>query len=95
VIAVEIATPMKQMSSGVHLKLKTANETVAVHLGPSWYIENQDTKVEPRDKIELKGSRVTIDGKPAIIAAEVRKGGEVLKLRDENGVPVWAGWRKR
>jgi hypothetical protein len=26
------------------------------------------------DKIELKGSRVTFAGKPAIIAAEVKKG---------------------
>ena len=95
VISVETIPPMKQMSAGVHLKVKTDKETVSVHLGPAWYIENQDTKIEPRDKIEVKGSRVTIDAKPAIIAAEIRKGDQVLKLRDENGVPVWAGWRKR
>lgn len=29
------------------------------------------------------------------IAAEVKKGDEVLKLRDENGMPYWAGWRKK
>jgi len=33
-------------------------------------------------------------GQPAVIAAEVKKGDIVLKLRDDNGIPVWSGWRK-
>ena len=82
------------MSYGVHLELKTDKETVSVHLGPGWFIENQDITIEPKDKVEIKGSRVTFDGKPAIIAAEVKKGDEVLKLRDQNGIPFWAGWRR-
>ncbi len=85
----------KGMSSGIHLILKTDKETIAIHLGPSWYIENQDIKILPGDKVDIKGSRVTFQGKPAIIAAEVKKGDEVLQLRDENGFPAWAGWRRR
>jgi len=95
VIAVKHITPTNGMSYGVHLELKTEKETVSVHLGPGWFIENQDIAIEPKDKVEIKGSRVTFDGKPAIIAAEIKKGDEVLKLRDRNGVPVWAGWRRR
>jgi hypothetical protein len=68
---------------------------MSVHLGPAFYLENQDVKIEPKDKVEVKGSRVTFGGKPAIIAAEVKKGDEVLKLRDENGFPMWSGWRRR
>jgi hypothetical protein len=44
--------------------------------------------------VEIKGSQVTVSGKPAIIAGEVKKGDETLKLRDESGVPVWSGWRR-
>ena len=95
VVKVEQITPMKGMSYGVHLSLKTDKETISVHLGPAWYVENQDIKIQTGDKIEIKGSRVSIQGKPAIIAAEVKKGDEVLKLRDEKGFPVWAGWRKK
>jgi hypothetical protein len=83
------------MSYGVHIQLKTEKETISVHLGPSWFIENQDMVIHPKDKVEIKGSRVIFDGKPAIIASEVKKNDHVLKLRDENGVPVWAGWRRR
>lgn len=94
VVAVEKTAPMKRMNSGIHLTLRTDKETVPVHLGPSWYIERLDARIEKGDRIEVTGSRVAIGGKPAIIAAEVRKGEERLKLRDENGVPAWAGWKR-
>jgi hypothetical protein len=95
VVSVDKITPMEGMSYGIHLMLKTEKETISVHLGPGWYIERQDIKIEPKDKVEVTGSRITYEGKPGIIAAEVKKGDEVLILRDESGVPVWAGWRKR
>jgi hypothetical protein len=92
--SVDKITPMKGMYYGIHLLLKTDKETMPVHLGPGWYIERLDTKIEKGDKIEVKGSKVIMMGKPAIIAAEVKKGESVLKLRDENGIPVWAGWKR-
>src|SRR5512145_917135 len=95
VAKVDTITPMRGMSGGVHVALKSEQGEVSVHLGPQWYLENQDVKIEPGDRVEITGSRVTVQGKPTIIAAEVRKGDEVLQLRDAAGVPVWAGWRKR
>ena len=95
IISVDTITPQKGMSHGVHLTVKTDKETISVHLGPSWYIENQDVKLLPKDRIEVKGSRITFEGKPAIIAAEVKKGNEILTLRDANGIPMWSGWRRR
>jgi len=95
VVSMERFSPGKGMGAGIHLMLKTETNTIPVHLGPSWFIDNQDTKIEPGDKIAAKGSLITFDGKPAIIAAEVRKGDEVLKLRDDAGIPAWAGWRRR
>lgn len=65
--------------------LKTDEEEISVHSGPLWYIENQDTKIETKDKIEVAGSRFTFERKPAIIAAEVKKGDKILKLREEKG----------
>lgn len=92
--AVETMTPMKGMGAGIHLKLKTDSGIIPVHLGPAWYIDRLDTRIEKGDRVEVKGSRVTFAGKPAIIAQEVKKGGEVLKLRDQSGIPVWSGWRR-
>ena len=95
VVNVDKMTPIKGMYYGVHLVVKSEKETISVHLGPGWFIESQDVKIEPKDKIEVRGSRITYKGKPAIIAAEVKKGEEILKLRDDTGIPVWAGWKRR
>ena len=95
VVSVETFTPRGGMSQGVHLLVKTGNETVNVHLGPLWYIENQDIRIQPKDTIEVKGSRVSFTGQSAIIAAQVKKGDATLILRDESGFPVWSGWRRR
>jgi hypothetical protein len=95
VLAVETFTPMKGMGAGIHLKLRTDRETVPVHLGPAWYIDRLEIPIRKGDLVEITGSRVTIGGKPAIIASEVRKGDEVLPLRDQRGVPAWSGWRRQ
>jgi uncharacterized protein YgiM (DUF1202 family) len=94
VVSVDKITPMKGMSYGVHLQLKTEKETIYVHLGPGWYFERLDTKIEKGDKTEVKGSRATMMGKPVIIAAEMKKGDSVLVLRDSAGIPAWSGWRR-
>jgi hypothetical protein len=95
VVSVDKFIPSRGMSQGVHLALKTGTETISIHLGPAWYIDNQEVKIAAGDKIEIKGSRISFDGKPAVIAAEVRKGDDVLTLRDQSGVPAWSGWKRR
>lgn len=94
VVSMDKFTPMGGMSQGVHLILETDQETISVHLGPRWYIENQDIGIEPKDIIEVKGSRVNFAEQPGIIAAQVKKGEATLILRDDNGVPAWSGWRR-
>lgn len=91
---IQTVVPAKGMNSGVQVVLKTDKETIPVHLGPSWYVERLDVKIAKGDTIEAKGSRITFAGKPAIIAGELKKGEQSLILRDANGVPVWAGWRR-
>ena len=78
-------------SYGLRLNLKTDQETLPVILGPGWYIDQQRFAIAPKDKVEVKGSRMTIQGQPTIIAAEVRKGDQMLKLRDDKGLPLWVG----
>lgn len=94
--AVETVAPMKGMHRAVSLLVKTDKGTIPVHLGPEWYIERLDTKILKGDAIEVKGSRVSFDGKPIIIAAEIKKdkSEHIIVLRDDAGIPVWAGWRK-
>jgi hypothetical protein len=74
---------------GVRFTLKTDQGPIEVILGSGSYVEQQGLKFEPQDKVTVKGSRVAVEGKPTIIAAEVTKGEKTLKLRDVNGKPLW------
>lgn len=88
--SVDQFTPMRGMSYGIHIMLKTDKEVISVHLGPAWFINKQGLKIQKGDTIEVKGSRITFQGQPAIIAAEVKKGSNTLELRNSAGIPVWS-----
>ncbi len=79
----------------MHLVVKSDEETLSVRLGPEWYMKNQGFTILLDDKVEIKGHRISDRGEAAIIATEVEKGDEILKLRDENGLPFWRGRRVR
>jgi len=89
VLSIEKITPAKKRGYWVQLMLQTEKETIAVQLGPAWYIDKQTPRIEANDTITVTGSRVTVDGRSAIVAADITKGNELLKLRDDNGIPVW------
>ncbi|MHB8066678.1 MAG: DNA-binding protein [Desulfobaccales bacterium] len=94
VINVDQLTPGYGMSDRVWLGLKTGNSTILVILGPTWFHNLQKFKIEPQDLIEVKGARITSMEEPMFIATEVKKGDQVLKLRDESGYPVWSPPRR-
>ncbi len=80
--------------TGTHLMVKSGDEILDVHLGPSSYISSQGFTFAKGDSVEILGSKVVVDGKNAIIAREVTKDGKKLTLRDSTGRPMWAGRRK-
>jgi hypothetical protein len=91
VLSVEKTATGNNRGYRVHLMLQTDKETISVRLGPAWYIDKQTPRIEANDTVTVTGSRVTVDGKPTIIAAQITKGNDILKLRDDNGIPAWTG----
>src|SRR5438552_18775728 len=89
VLSIEKTTPVKRRGYWVDVMLQAEKGTIPVQLGPLWYVRAQTPRIEANDTITVTGSRVTLDGRSPIIAADVTKGNEVLKLRDDNGIPVW------
>lgn len=80
-----------QMGGGVHLLLKTEKETLEVHLGPRFYLEENEFAVEPGEKLQVTGSRVMMGNQTALLARELQLGDYRLELRTEDGTPLWAG----
>jgi uncharacterized protein (DUF302 family) len=73
------------------LLLKTDQGSLMVHLGPGWYLDEKKFAVKTGDTVSATGSKVTLNNQPALIAREVTANGTTLKLRDDQGLPVWRG----
>lgn len=79
--------PIPQM---VTVQLATEKETLTVWLAPSWFLEAQGFKVTALDRLEVTGSRLVVDGRPLLLTATVKKNGRTLRLRDDQGNPLWS-----
>jgi len=73
------------------LMLKTSNGNLTINLGPPWYVRKQGFTLQKGDTLEVTGSKVTKDEKTVLLAAEVKKNGQTLKVRDEKGAPLFRG----
>lgn len=81
-------------STGIHLSLKTGNETIDVHAGPSWYLSRNDIKFTKGDQVEVTGSRVKVANAEALLAREIKRGDKTITLRNAQGIPVWSRVRR-
>ncbi len=70
--------------------LETGRGPLKVHLGPADYLNQQALQLAVGDQVEVKGVRVNRPRVNIFIAGEVRKGDQVLQLRDDaTGRPLW------
>lgn len=75
---------------GTHLMLKAGDQTLDVHLGPESFLKSKGFSFAKGDEVEVVGSKVNYKGGEAIVAREVKKGGETLVLRNAQGIPQWS-----
>lgn len=92
VIKVDNISQPNRSWTGMHLSLRTIDQVLDVMLGPSDYIESQGVSLQAGDRVTVSGVRTGTSG---MIAYEVQKGDQILRLRTESGVPLWAGRGRR
>lgn len=60
-----------------------------VNLAPVWHIDQNGMTIDENDTIQVRGSKVRMNGRFLIIGSEVKKEGKVAKLRDVMGASLW------
>jgi len=82
------------MGRGVSLRLRTkeeARERVQVHLGPSWFVQEKLPGLEIGEQITAKGCSAHFGRQDVIIASEVERNRNRIRMRTKEGHPEWAG----
>lgn len=95
VLHVETFVPFENMQPGVRLIIRVSTDTAEVHLGPCWFIENQEITIQPTELVTVCASKVTMGGHTVFVAATIEHGDDILQLRDENGIAIWSAWKLR
>jgi hypothetical protein len=75
----------------VSLVVKTDQGSITVHLGPARYMSQNQMIFNPGDAVEVTGSQMEVAGGAIMVAKEVTVKGKTLKLRDDQGLPLWRG----
>ena len=89
---VDAGTPAEGMGRGLMLQVRTRErERMRAHLGPTWFAEQFDVAPEPGDELTLTGSVVEMNGRRAMMVREVVADQRRVRVREEDGTPIWAG----
>lgn len=80
---------------GLHLVVTAASGPIEVHVGPSSFVASKNVTFAKGDILTVVGSKVMMSGEDVLIAREIRKGDQVLTLRDAKGFPLWSGRGRR
>ena len=95
VVSRETSAPMAGMAPGMQMLVQTDDgQNTRVQVGPVWYLERQDLDMKENTHVQVIGARAEIDGQPVLMAREVQLDGQVLTLRDVQGMPMWSSLRR-
>jgi hypothetical protein len=78
---------------GLHLVVKTETRTWLVHVAPSEFLKEIDTSFNIGDHVEVLGAKAPDAPGEEILAREIVDGNNTATLRDDKGIPIWAGWK--
>ena len=69
--------------------VKTTNGDIEVHLAPATFMKQYGITISKGDKATVVGSRITFEGKPALVAKSVTIAHDTYIFRDDKGRPLW------
>jgi len=74
---------------GSHITLKGDVSTMEVHLAPATFMKQYEITIHKGDRVTVVGSKITFEGKPALVAKTIVLGRDTYNFRDPKGRPLW------
>ncbi|MEZ5314716.1 MAG: hypothetical protein R3E91_00650 [Chlamydiales bacterium] len=73
----------------IQIVLNTEEGSKTILVGPANYVDQSKVKIQIGDKIIVNGFRIGANGEEVIVAKDIDKNGNLLKLLDDNRSPYW------
>lgn len=74
---------------GTHITLKQDVGSIEVHLAPASFLKKYEIEIRKGDQVEIQGSKIIFEGKPALLAKVVADDNVTFAFRDSSGKPLW------
>jgi sporulation protein YlmC with PRC-barrel domain len=83
--------PSPRATVGLSLRVRTTTGTIVmVQAGPLPYMNRQSVAFRPGDHITITGAAADVGWNRVFIASDIRRGGDVVILRNPDGTPKWS-----
>jgi hypothetical protein len=80
---------------GMSIMVKTGRVQREVELGPAWYVGRQSAAINLGEKVRVTGVPLRVGRQNVFLARQIRRGNNILALRDAMGMPYWDARRTR
>lgn len=80
---------------GISLAVKTDINTILVYVGPGDFLKEIEVSFNKGDQVNVTGCKASNGADEVLLAREITVGTNTFTLRDDNGIPIWTGWKPR
>lgn len=84
----------RDMGPGMVLRLRSRDQTrqtARIHLGPYWFVEENMPGLRVGQQVQVRGAPEDWGGQQVLLASELSRNQQRVRLRDGHGRPQWAG----
>jgi len=78
-------------STELVVTVSNGENSFEVQVGPADWMADKGYSFVPGEGVEILGAMLFSEGNDTIVARQIWKGGEEIRLRDATGQPLWVG----
>ncbi len=87
---VRVDTLRQGENTSVSALLLSGTDSITAMIAPVTFLSSNSLTLAAGDVIDISGSKMTMGGRPMLVATEIKKGETKLVLRDKaTGAPAW------
>ena len=89
ILGIDKQSPETHLAQNVVLRVQTESGQVDMLLAPSWVLDEKGLSFAPKERVQVKGTQRFEAGHSVFEVQTLKRGEDVIELRDDAGKPLW------